>query len=317
MLSKQFEQIIDFLQSNYGLNVKNTEPFLSGVQNSNFLIDSDQGSFVFRIYNRKTAKELNYTIQVLSRLENEDLPAPKLIKSNKQALVLRIESLPCLLYHYLPGRSVDVITEKALSQLGLLQGKLHQILRNERSLASGLDWDLPDLFEIVSQNKLLLETMFPESLSKINFIINELKRFSFSSDLPKGGTHQDLKPENVLIDGDGLICGIVDFDNGYYGTLLHDITTTIIWCCFENNNLNLKLLKCFLTNYEKIRVLSSLEKNNFYKAIKFRFLREAIIWYMYVGHNKERAVKMADYFLGLYTSFNISEQALTKALWTS
>lgn len=316
MLNAQRLRIISFLQHNYGLAIKKVDPFLNGVQNSNYKINSDNGEFVFRIYNRKKINELHYTIKLLNRLQVESFPSPRLVVGKSGEIVREFEGLPCLLYHYLPGEPTEAKAERLLEQIGELQGKMHLALRDEKSELVQQNWDPVGLNEIISQNQERLNFEYPTEQERIHFIIKQIKQLFFSDQLPKGGTHQDIKAENVLVDKNRTVSGLVDFDNGYFGTLLHDITTTIIWYCFDNNKLNLELLKSFLNGYERMRTLTDLEKNNFYNAVNFRFLREVIVWYLYVGHNKERAMKTADYFFNLYDNFSIKEQALIDFLWT-
>ena len=132
--------------------------------------------------------------------------------------------------------------------------------------------------------------------------------------LPRGGTHQDIKPENVLVKNNHSVNGIIDFDNGYYGDLLHDITTTICWYCFKGHRLNFRLFENFISSYQDERKLSDIEKEYFYQGIKFRLIREAIIWPMYVSHNEVISMRYSDYFMDLYNNFNIDESVFLKYL---
>ncbi|MBT6230490.1 MAG: phosphotransferase, partial [Candidatus Scalindua sp.] len=124
-------------------------------------------------------------------------------------------------------------------------------------------------------------------------------------------SHLDIKPENILVSSD-QISGIVDFDNGYFGDLLHDVTTTICWFCFKDNKLDLRFVESFVSSYQKERELSEIEKQYLGQSIKFRLLRESIIWPMYVSHNIPIAKKFSDYFLTLYNNYNISETELRR-----
>jgi len=81
---------------------------------------------------------------------------------------------------------------------------------------------------------------------------------------------------------------------------LHDITTTIIWTCFENNELNKNLLDALLDGYEKERKLTALEKEYLSNGIKFRLVREVFIGPFVTMHLPELSRKRADYFIELY-----------------
>ena len=106
--------------------------------------------------------------------------------------------------------------------------------------------------------------------------------------------------------------GIVDFDNGYYGDLLHDVTTTICWYCFRGPKLALGCFEEFMSSYQDKRKLCNVERKYFYQSMKFRLLRESIIWPISVSHDIATAEKHFNYFLNLYKRFNIKESLLLK-----
>lgn len=314
MSEDQRKKIKIFLAQKYRLVGKKIIPLNGGVQNSNFLIKADHGQFVFRIYNRKSKKDLAYAIHILLKLRQSNFPSPELLTVNNNHWVSLLENLPCLLYKYLPGKTIVSKSACLVKQLGALQGRMHRLLREEKDHDQKPNWDVDGLNKIIRQNKPLLEFEYPDKKKEIKYIIDQIKLFSTFDKLPRGGTHQDIKPENVIVNNKGVISGIVDFDNGYYGALLHDITTTICWYCFDDKNLNLNLFKNFIGSYQAERRLTTDEKYHFYEALRWRFLREAIIWYIYVSHRKNLAKKRAAYFMDLYTKFKIPESIIKSLL---
>ena len=304
------ENIKQFLEVHYNLKAKSIDPLESGIQNLNYLVLTDKCKFVFRLYNRKTIDELRYTIKILHSLQNDNFPSPELILTINNEYSFCFHKKPCILYRYINGERLKETSVDTMKQLGLLQGKMHKILMKEKNDTSVLTWDFDNLLQLISENKkLLLKSGFPKISNRLDYVAGELRKMPFPDQLPKGGTHQDIKPDNVLI-STNQIRGIIDFDNGYYGDLIHDVTTTICWFCFRDNKLDLRFAESFISSYQKERELSGIEKKYFNQSIKFRLLREAIIWPMYVSHNIPIAEKFSDYFLALYNNYNISEAEL-------
>lgn len=303
-----------FLEQKYYIKAKKIVAFKRGVQNSNYLIQTDNVRFVFRVYKRKMMKDLNYTIQILRKLGGSRFPSPRLVASTDNQWVIRYDNYPCVLYKYFPGKNTNQKTAKLMRQLGRFQANMHMLLKNEQATFKQPNWDPSDLLKIVARKKEWLKLTYPESVNTVQFIIGNLKKFNFPSNLIAGGTHQDIKPENIIVNRKGAIVGIVDFDNGYYGALLYDIVTTICWYCFTKDGFARNLFVSFIKSYQKQRKLTSLEKKYFYQAMQFRLLREAIIWYLYVSHKKVVARKRADYFLNLYLKFKLPEAKIRNLL---
>jgi Ser/Thr protein kinase RdoA (MazF antagonist) len=306
------ENIKQILGVHYNLKTTEIDPLESGIQNLNYLVSTDKCKFVFRLYNWKSIEELRYTIQILHSLQNDNFPSPELILTINNEYSFCFHKKPCILYRYINGERLKEASVDTMKQLGLLQGRMHKILMKEEHDTLTLTWDHGDLLQLMSTKKeLLLKSGFPKINNRLEFVTEKLVSMSFPNQLPKGGTHQDIKPENILVSSD-QISGIVDFDNGYFGDLLHDVTTTICWFCFKDNKLDLRFVESFVSSYQKERELSEIEKQYLGQSIKFRLLRESIIWPMYVSHNIPIAKKFSDYFLTLYNNYNISETELRR-----
>jgi len=299
------ENIKRFILCNYNLYTKKVIPFRNGVQNNDFMILADKDRFVFRVYNRKTINELKYTIQILHVLQKNSFPSPEIIHTLNNKWSIEFEGKPCILYRYIQGDNIKEVSTDLIRQIGRLQGWMHTLLTNERQNDEALTWDYDDLLIIIDKNRYHIESKFSDLIGGFRFIEDELLKIPFADSLLKGGTHQDIKPENVLVRNKNIVAGFVDFDNGYYGVLLNDITTVICWYCFIDNRLDLRLFEGFVKSYNKERALTDAEKDFFYQGLKYRLLREAVIWPIYVSFKIDIARKRFNYFLGLYNNLNI------------
>ena len=92
-------------------------------------------------------------------------------------------------------------------------------------------------------------------------LYKKVSMIDFSS-LPCGVIHNDIFPDNILIK-DGFISGIIDFNDSSYAPFIFDLGIVInYWIRIKNFSpeTEKKYIEVFLTSYESIRKLSTIEK---------------------------------------------------------
>ncbi|MFH1822889.1 MAG: homoserine kinase [Patescibacteria group bacterium] len=304
----QNDNIKEFLKDNYNLDIIKVEHLKSGVMNDNYLIiDKDKNKYIFRIYNYKAKEEVTFEIDILNYLNNTDFPNPIVLVAANQEAVLEFNNKPVIIYKFIPGDFIKNITPELLYQTGQVSGKLHKLLQNFQPKINKPTWDPEDLKKLAENNREeMIRRKFPRAEELMDFVQTELAKYNFPESLPKGITHQDIKPENIIVDNN-LITGIVDFDNSYYGQLLHDITTTIIWTCFKDEKLNNDLLAAFLKGYNQERLMTEVEKEFLIPGLKWRLAREIFIGPFVTINFPELSRKRADYFINLYKKIEDSQ----------
>jgi homoserine kinase type II len=269
--------------------------------NQNFLVETAAGQFVLRLYNHKTERETRFERLMLRELAAHDFPCPKPRLTTLGRDYVIIADRPAILYPLLSGTKPKKATVELMTQVGRLQGQLHKHFLGRRPPISKKGWDPADIRYLIPQwRSRIVRSGFPDAKRHLDFISHELKRCHFPADLPRGFTHQDIKPENTLVSG-GRTTGILDFDNCYVGALLHDLTTTIIWWCFPHDRLDMRLVRAFLRGYETERRLTADEKKLLLAdGLRFRLLREMFIGPITTLDKISLAAKRAGNFLKLY-----------------
>jgi len=294
------EKIGYFLQSQYGIRAVSIMPFEGGVMNSNFKVETLNERFVFRIYNHTKTESVFSEVRLLKHLEGKGFPCPCVIASNSQDLVLQFEGKPTVLYRLIEGDLLRDITVDNIHKIGQLMGRMHVDLQDFVYSDKKYNWDPDGIRDLVfNRGDYLKLRGVPDAQEILDFLNQEIPKYTFPK-LPMGVTHQDIKPENI-ISKDGNIVGIIDFDNNYYGTLIHDLTTTLIWTCFNDNGLlDMNCVTNLLSGYNKYRQLTQLENDLFLEAIKWRLLREVFIGpFVTEGHSREIETRYR-YFMNLY-----------------
>ena len=295
------DKIENFLKDQYNIDINKVKKIKCGVLNSNYIIKDDKGDiYIFRIYNFKTKEQVGFEVEILEYLKNKNFPCPRLQASITGEFIKIFNDNPCVVYKYLEGENIKEVTFELMEEIGELEGKMHYLLKDFCPSVDKPTWDPEELNILVRDNReVMLDSKFERSEELMDFVQTELKKYKFPKELPVGITHQDIKPENIIIKDD-KIAGFIDFDNSYVGALLHDITTTIIWSCFKNGELDLKLVKPFLESYDSARPLTELEKEYLLDGIKWRLVREVFIGPFVTIHRSELSRDRADYFIDLY-----------------
>ena len=270
-------QVSTIILHEYGLHVKKMKRFPNGVMNENFLLTTDQGPFVLRVYRRKTESETRTERMMLRTLSRKGFPCPAPLTTGSGRDQIVVNNQIAILYPALPGRSIIRGTPTLLRAIGSLQGQLHRTRYGRTTESKHLNWDPEDLRKLVRQHRRdLQKSKSPLLRQLLPWLEHELAAFRFAKTLPRGMTHQDIKPENVLVRG-LHVTGILDFDNAYRGVFLHDLTTTLMWWCIENGRMRQDCTRAFLQGYETQRILTKAECESFSEGLRFRLIREMLI----------------------------------------
>ena len=270
--------LTDIILPEYGLCVKTIKPMTAGVMNENVRVTTDLGTVVVRRSPKKSATETQFERTMLGTLASQQFPCPHpmLTKNGHDHLVMN--GHPVMVYPLLSGRAVTRGTPSIMRQLGLWQAMIHTTIVHLPHARTQRTWDPDDLKKLARRHRTILARSSVPLLNDLApWIERELNDFHFPATLPRGMTHQDIKPENVLI-RNGRVSGILDFDNAYNGVLLHDLTTTILWWCFPNGRLDRHLADAFIKGYERRRRLTRDERRLLLtEGLRFRFIREMFI----------------------------------------
>jgi len=296
------EDLKRFLKETYHLVAESIEAIEGGLVNTNYHVTTSSGVYVVKRYNQKSIDEARFETDFLQALARSAFPSPRLVASRTGNVLTEFEGQPCVVYHYIVGSPLRTISEPLLKEIGVLIAQLHVASRDFKPRIAKPTWEIDALKKLASDSsESLISRGYAHAAELRSFMLSELERFDFSPALPIGITHQDIKPENILIE-EGRISGIVDFDNSYCGTLLDDITTAIIWMCFEGQKFVQPRVDALLEGYESVRPLETKERESLSDRIRFRLLREVFIS-PYAATKPQEAHERSEYFKKLYKNF--------------
>ncbi len=87
-----FEEINNFLTKNYNIgSLKNYKEIIAGIDNSNYIIETEQDKFIFTIFESRIKKEdLPFFMNLKKHLSANNISCPKPIFNNKNQIISNI-----------------------------------------------------------------------------------------------------------------------------------------------------------------------------------------------------------------------------------
>ena len=242
-----------------------------GIENSNFFLDTikdgKKQEYVLTIFERLSAQQLPFYLELMRHLANKGVPVPKPIENKQGEILFTLKGKPAAIVTKLPGLSRMQPEANHCALVGEMLAKMHlagkDFPKSQENLRSLAWWQIT----------------IPQILQHLNtsqkeLITHELKTQEdfFSSGtydgLPQGASHCDLFRDNVLFDPKGSntsndqLGGFFDFYFAGTDKWLFDIAVTANdWCLADNKeDLDPSRLDAFMKAYQAVRPLTKEEQ---------------------------------------------------------
>jgi homoserine kinase type II len=267
-----------------------------GIENSNFFLDTNNArgpeEYVLTIFERLSAAQLPYYLELMRHLAEKDIPVPKPIANHAGAILFTLKGKPAAIVSKLAGASCMQPSPAHCAMVGSMLAKMHlagaDFAQHQPNLRS-LGWwreTVPAILPHLSadQRSLLVDEMaFQES-----FFASTAYRA-----LPEGASHCDLFRDNVLFEGQGSAMHLGGFFDFYFaGTdkWLFDLAVTINdWCFLEGGALDSGRMQALVDAYQSVRPLSPDELASIASMLRAAALRFWIsrLWDFYLPRDAQ------------------------------
>ena len=227
-----------------------------GVENSNYLVQTETGRFILTLYEKRVApKDLPYFLALMEHLAARDIRCPLPVHDRESRTLRKLAGRPAALINFLDGVSVRRASIEQCASLGRALGKLHiagesftQVRANSLSLAG---WR--PLSDAIGTRADTIIRGFADEIEKELAFIDK----AWPSSLPLGVIHADLFPDNVFFLGQE-VSGLIDFHFACNDMLAYDIAICLNAWCFESDaSFNITKARAFLQAYENVRPLNA------------------------------------------------------------
>ena len=230
-----------------------------GVENSNFLLETDQGRYVLTIYERRVrAADLPFFLGFMQHLARAGFPSAVPVESREGRLIGELRGKPAAIVSFLQGISVRRPSPGHCREAGSGLAWLHEA---GRGLADARANDLghgawAGLFEALALDA---EALKPGLAAQVEGDVSRLAD-DWPADLPEGVIHADFFPDNVFF-RDGRFAGAIDFYFAARDALAYDLAIALnAWCFEADGSFNVTAARALVAGYERRRPLSDAER---------------------------------------------------------
>jgi homoserine kinase type II len=244
----------------YGLGaVLACKGIAEGVENTNYLVETEQGRFILTLYERRVkAEELPFFLALMEHLAARGLNCPVPLRDREGRYLRELSGRPAALVTFLEGLWPRRPAAEHCRAVGEALAGMHLAaadFRMQRRNGLGLE-DWRPLYE---RFRARADEIRPGLAAIIEAELGFLER-SWPRRLPTGVIHADLFPDNVFFRGDRL-SGLIDFYFACTDQLAYDVAICLnAWCFEADGAFNLTKGRALLKGYESVRPLSQDER---------------------------------------------------------
>ncbi|MFP5449894.1 MAG: homoserine kinase [Alphaproteobacteria bacterium] len=230
-----------------------------GVENSNFLLETDRARFILTIYERRVNPEdLPFFLGLMRWLADHDYPCATPMPGRDGELIQMVRGKPAAIVSFMSGLSVRRPSATQCREAGSGLARLHLAAEgfpmNRANDLGQTAW--APLFAGLTK---AAEDLKPGLAATIAADLDHLAA-NWPADLPKGVIHADYFPDNVFFQGDRFAAAI-DFYFACVDALAYDIAVALnAWCFEADGSFNITSARALLAGYEAHRPLSGAER---------------------------------------------------------
>ncbi|MEJ1157777.1 homoserine kinase [Prosthecomicrobium sp. N25] len=225
-----------------------------GVENSNFLLHTERGSFILTLYEKRVdARDLPFFLGLMEHLASRGITCPLPVKTRDGAMLGTLSGRPAAIVTFLEGMWVRRPSAQHCGAVGEALARFHLAGRNfairrPNALSVG-SWR--PLFE---RSRARADDVTRGLAAEVERELDHLET-AWPADLPGGVIHADLFPDNVFFLGEKL-SGLIDFYFACNDALAYDLAICLNSWCFEADlSFNLTKGRAMLMGYTRVRPL--------------------------------------------------------------
>ena len=249
------EQLAVWLK-NYSIGtLTDLQGIAAGIENTNYFVTTTQGRYVLTLFEKLTARELPFYLNLMAHLAQRGVPCPAPIANSAGSYLGELNGKPASLVSRLTGKDVVNPSIDDCARVGRVLARIHiagQSYPVHMNNPRGRLWwksVMPDILPFLSATDATLLRKEVQAQDAQHF-----------DDLPRGAIHADLFRDNVLFH-QGEVAGVIDFYFACTDALLYDVAITVNdWCMQPDSRLDPARTESLLSAYHAERPFITSER---------------------------------------------------------
>ncbi|MAU40754.1 MAG: homoserine kinase [Kordiimonas sp.] len=252
------DDIANFLTDYDVGNIISFKGIAEGVENSNYLLQTDQNHFILTLYEKRVnPDDLPFFLNLMDHLAQKGLNCATPVRDRQGQALKELCGRPAALISFLQGMSINKPTPHHCRQLGQALAQMHNATAD---------------FKMTRVNNLSVDgwqNLMDQCIDRADNVIpglsgilqTEMKWLGdhWPEHLPSGVIHADLFPDNVFFRGDTL-SGLIDFYFACTDILAYDLAICLnAWCFETDGSFNITKARNLTRGYHNVRPLSTAE----------------------------------------------------------
>jgi homoserine kinase type II len=243
------------------------EGIASGIENTNYFVDTTAGRFVLTLFEKLSAQQLPFYLELMRHLADRGIACPKPMADRSGAILHDCESKPASIATRLKGQWQPTPTAAHCRILGAALASSHLAVADyagHQPNLRGLSWwqqTVPQILPFLSNDQAAL--LSDELAAQVAFSETAAAR-----QLPSGAVHADVFRDNVLFEETPLgpvLGGFIDFYFAGVDRFVFDLAVAANdWCVVHHEADTGAFLPSHLTallaGYDAIRPRSENEQ---------------------------------------------------------
>ncbi|MGA7810334.1 homoserine kinase [Bradyrhizobium sp.] len=255
------DELADFL-SWYDLGaLLSYKGIAEGVENSNFLLHTSNGSFILTLYEKRVERDdLPFFLGLMTHLASHGINCPQPVANRRGQALGVLAGRPAAIITFLEGIWPRKPNAVHCAGIGEVLAKMHLAgagFTMRRANALSVSGWRP-LFDVAASRADEVQHGLSAFLSAE---LDYLEGGVWPRHLPQGVIHADLFPDNAFFLGDRL-SGVIDFTFACDDMLAYDVAICLnAWCFEPDHSFNVTKARAFLSAYARERRLSDAEQD--------------------------------------------------------
>lgn len=262
-----------------------SEPIVKGTIQTNYIISTSMGRFVFRFYENRSKESVLFETNLINYLKKRDYPCQTVVANKHGHYVGIYRGRPYCFFEFIEGKHAQDPSEEQKKQLIRKVAELQNITKKYRPSKMIYRGNYtPELCKQLAQDK-ADKLNNPTATNKLSWIQDKIAELVIPRSLPKGICHCDFHFSNVLFNNDQFKA-LIDFDDANYTYLTFDLVGLIesnAWAHTRNEVLDFDEASRTVAEYTQYRPLNNIEKRHLFDVYKLSILFDSI-WFMERGN---------------------------------